>query len=62
LEIEELESGIKASLQDETEDVFNQVIISTEEKINHLVELKNILFDTMIVKKNIQRINAGFKP
>jgi len=60
LEIEELESGIKAILQDETEDAFNKLIISTEEKTRNLVELKNNLCDIMFMKKSIQRI-SGFK-
>jgi len=55
-EIEELESGIKAILLDETEDAFNQLIISTEEKIRNLVEMKNSLFDIMFTKKSIRRM------
>ena len=50
-EMEELESGIKTSLLDETEDSFNQLIISVEEKINCLFELKNSLLDIMFMKK-----------
>ena len=57
-EIEELKSAIKASLQDETEDAFNQLIISTEEKISNLFELRNSLFDIMFMKKSIQRMSA----
>jgi len=56
-DIEELESGIKTFLQDETEDAFNQLIISTEKKISHLFELKNSLFDVMFMKKSIRRIS-----
>jgi len=50
-EMEELESGIKASLQSETEDVFNQLIISAEGKISCLFELKNSLLEIMFMKK-----------
>ena len=57
-EIEELEREIKASLQDETEDAFNRLIISTEEKISDLFELKNSLFDIMFMKKSFQRMSA----
>ena len=55
-EIEELESGIKAILQDETEDAFNQLIISTEEKTRNIIEMKNSLFDIMFTKKSIRRM------
>jgi len=61
LEIEELDSGIKASLQDETEDAFNQLIISTEEKIRNLIDLKNNLFDILFMKKSIRSRMSGFK-
>jgi len=54
--IEELET----SLQDETEDEFNQLIISTEEKIRNLFTLKINLLDIMFVKKSIRRM-IGFK-
>jgi len=57
-EIEELEGAIKTSLQDGTEDAFNQLIISTEEKISNLFELRNSLFDIMFMKKSIQRMSA----
>ena len=61
-EIEELESGVKASLQDKNEDIFNQLLtISTEKKIRNIAELKNILFDIIFMKKSIQRMNTGFK-
>jgi len=60
LEIDELQKGIGTSLQDETEDVFNQRIISMEEKIRNLFELKNNLLDIMFLKKSIRRITDGF--
>ena len=60
LEIEELDKKIKGSLQGETEDVFNQLIISTEEKIRNLFELKNKLLDVMFLKKSIRRMTDGF--
>jgi len=60
LEIEELEKKIKGSIQGETEDVFNQLIISTEEKIRNLFELKKKLLDVMFLKKSIRRITDGF--
>jgi len=50
-ELKELESGIKTSLLDETEDSFNQLIISTEENISRLIELKNSLLCIMFMKK-----------
>jgi len=59
-EIEELGKGIRISFQDETEDEFNQLIISTEEKIRNLFTLKNNLLDIMFVKTSIRRI-SGFK-
>ena len=55
-EIEELESEIKASLRDKTEDEFNQLIISTEEKIINLFELKNSLFDIMFIKRAFEEL------
>ncbi len=39
-----------ASLRDETEDVFNQLVISAEEKIRNLFALKNNLFDIMFTR------------
>jgi len=57
-EIEELESEIKASLRDGTEDAFNQLIISTEEKISDLFELRNSLFDIMFMKKSIRKMST----
>jgi len=50
-EIEELATGIETFLQDETEDAFNQLIISTEEKIINLFTFKNNLLDIMFVKR-----------
>jgi len=60
LEIDELDKKLKGSLQGENEDVFNQLIISTEEKIRNLFELKNKLMDVMFFKKSIRRITDGF--
>ena len=58
-EIEELEREIRESLQDETEDGFNQLIISTEEKIRNLFELKNNLLDIVFMKKGIRKMRSG---
>ena len=58
-EIEELEKEIRGSLQDETEDGFNQLIISTEEKIRNLFELKNYLLDIVFMKKSIRKMRSG---
>jgi len=58
-EIEEVEREIRKSLQEETEDGFNQLIISTEEKIRNLFELKNNLLDIMFMKKSIQKMRSG---
>jgi len=52
LEIEELEEKPKAPLQGETQDAFNQLTISTEEKIRNLFELKNKLLDIMFLKRS----------
>ena len=59
LEIEQLEMEIEKSLRDEMEDVFNQRIISMEEKIRNLFELKNYLLEIMFLKKSIRRITDG---
>jgi len=58
-EIEKLEKEIRESLQDETEDGFNQLIISTEEKIRNLFELKNNLLDIVFMKKSIRKMRSG---
>jgi len=58
-EIEELEREIRTSLQEETEDAFNQLIVSTEEKIRNLFELKNNLLDIMFMKKSIRKIRSA---
>jgi len=60
LEIEQFEKEIEKSLQDEMEDVFNQRIISIEEKIRNLFEFKNNLLDIMFYKKSIRRITDEF--
>ena len=60
LEITQLEKEIEKSLQDEMEDVFNQRIISLEEKIRNLFELKNNLLEIMFFKKSIRRITDEF--
>jgi len=44
LELEEMEREIKASLQDRMEDLFNFLVISTEEKIRNLLQLKGIIY------------------
>ena len=44
LELEEVEREIKASLQDRMEDLFNFLVISTEEKIRNLLQLKGIIY------------------
>jgi len=57
-EIGELGREIKTYLQDETEDGFNQLIISTEEKIRNLFELKNNLLDIVFMKKSIRKMTS----
>ena len=52
LEKEEIEEKPKAPLQGETQDAFNQLTISTEEKIRNLFELKNKLLDIMFLKRS----------
>jgi len=59
-EITQLEKEIDKSLQGEMEDVFNQRIISLEDKIRNLFELKNNLLEIMFFKKSIRRINDEF--
>ena len=59
-EIGELEREIKTTLQDETEDALNQLIISTEKNISNLFELKNSLFDIIFMKKSFRKM-SGFK-
>jgi len=58
-DIEELEREVRASLREETEDVFNQLVISTEEKIRNLFESKNDLLDIMFTRKSIIRRTSG---
>jgi len=51
LELEGIERKIQESLQDKTEDVLNQLVISTEEKVRNLFVLKNNLLDIMFLRK-----------
>jgi len=60
LEIGQLEKEIDKFLQDDVEDVFNQRIISMEEKIRNLFELKNNLLEIVFYKKSIRRITDEF--
>jgi len=60
LEIEELEEKTKANFQGQDEDAFNQLIISTEEKIRNLFELKNNLLDIVFLKKSIRKMADEF--
>jgi len=60
LEIEELEEKIKADFQGQDEDNFNQLIISTEEKLRNLFELRNKLLDIVFFKKSVRKMNNGF--
>jgi len=58
LELEYIERKNQAYLEDKTEDVLNQLVISTEEKVRNLFVLKNNLFDIMFLRKGaIQRMN-----
>lgn len=43
LELEGVEKGIRACIEDTTEDLFNMLVISTEDKIRNLLKLKRII-------------------
>ncbi len=60
LEIEELEEKTKANFQGQDEDNFNQLIISTEDKIRNLFELRNKLLEILFFKKSTRKMTDGF--
>lgn len=60
LELDELESDFKLCLEDKTEELFNQLVMSAEETVRNYFELKNRLFEIMFLKTNIRRM-TGWK-
>jgi len=60
LELDELESDFKLCLEDKTEELFNQLVMSAEETVRNYFELKNRLFEIMFFKASIRRM-TGWK-